>query len=277
MSIQWYPGHMAKARREILENLKHIDVVVELTDARIPASARNPDIPEIHRKPHILAVAKCDLADPACTEIWCQYWRQQREKVVLLDLINGKGINVLRKEITKYLTKQKREPRVLVVGIPNVGKSTLINRLAGRSSAKVGARPGITRGKQWINAGGFRLLDTPGLLWPKLEDQEAAKRLAVVAAIKDELFDAEEITYWLLEFLQDNYPKLLAKRYGLEDPAVETGEVFASIGYRRGCLAAGGDIDRLQTAQVILKDFRQGLIGPITLELPQRNEQNEGS
>lgn len=136
MSIQWYPGHMAKARREILENLKHIDVVVELIDARIPASARNPDIPEIHRKPHILAVAKCDLADPACTEIWCQYWRQQREKVVLLDLINGKGINVLRKEITKYLTKQKREPRVLVVGIPNVGKSTLINRLAGAAAPR---------------------------------------------------------------------------------------------------------------------------------------------
>ncbi|HHX01833.1 MAG TPA: ribosome biogenesis GTPase YlqF [Firmicutes bacterium] len=277
MDIQWYPGHMAKARRQIQEHLKFIDVVVELTDARIPRSARNPDIIEIHRKPRILAVTKCDLADPARTAIWCQHWQRQQEKVVLLELTNGKGINVLRKEIRKCLTKQKREPRVLVVGIPNVGKSTLINRLAGRSSAKVGAKPGVTRGKQWINAQGFRLLDTPGLLWPKLEDQETARKLAVVAAIKDEIFDSEEITYWLLRFLQDNYPHLLVRRYDLEDPAAEISAIFSLIGYQRGCLLAKGEIDRLQTAQLILKDFRQGLIGPITLELPQRNDQNEGS
>jgi len=277
MGIQWYPGHMAKARREILENLRLVDVVIELTDARVPRSARNPDIPEIHRKPWILAVTKCDLADPVRTELWCQFWQRREEKVVLLELINGKGINVLRKEISKYLTKQKREPRVMVVGIPNIGKSTLINRLTGRSSAKVGAKPGVTRGKQWINAGGFRLLDTPGLLWPKLEDQEAAVKLAAVAAIKDEIIDVEEVTYWLLRFLQQDYPQLLAKRYNLADPVGELETVFTTIGHRRGCLLAKGEIDRRQTAQLILKDFRQGLIGPITLELPQRNEQNEGS
>ncbi len=277
MNIQWYPGHMAKAKRQIQELMKQIDVVIEVTDARVPHSARNPDILEIYRKPRILAVTKCDLADPARTQVWLQYWELQQEDVVLLELLNGKGVYVLRKEIRKYLTRQKREPRVLVVGIPNVGKSTLINRLAGRSCAKVGAKPGVTKGKQWISARGFKLLDTPGLLRPKLEDQETARRLAAVAAIKEEVFDSEEITYWLLRFLQKEYPHLLERRYNLEDPAADIDQVFSVIGVQRGCLLSGGEINRLQTARLILKDFRQGLIGPITLELPQRNDLNEGS
>lgn len=270
MTIQWYPGHMAKARRQIRESLKLIDLVIELTDARIPQSARNPDIPEIHNKPYLLAVTKSDLADPERTRIWLEYWREQREKVVLLDLLSGRGIQKLRTEVRRSLPHLKRNPRVLVVGIPNVGKSSLINRLTGKSGTRVGAKPGVTRGKQWINARGLQLLDTPGILWPKFDDQEAAKKLAVTAAIRDEILDLEEITYWLLDYLQKNYPDLLMERYQLDGIADDLETIFDQIGRKRGCLRSQGEIDRLQTAQLVLKDFRSGLIGPITLELPKK-------
>lgn len=270
MDIQWYPGHMAKARRQIKENLKLIDLVVELTDARVPQSARNPDIPEIHHKPYILAVTKTDLADPARTEVWRQFWQKNQEGAVLLDLASGKGVEKLRTEIKKSLPALRRPPRVLVVGIPNVGKSSLINRLTGRSGTKVGAKPGVTRGKQWINAKGLQLLDTPGILWPKFEDQETAKKLAATAAIRDEVVNIEEVTYWLLNYLREHYPELLVKRYSLDLGINNTLELFEQIGRQRGCLRAQGEIDYLQTAQAVLKDFRSGLIGPVTLELPEK-------
>ncbi len=271
MNIQWYPGHMAKAKRQIQENLKLIDIVVELIDARIPMSSQNPDISEIYGKPRIKAATKWDLADPEITKLWQNYWQRKGEVVVLLDLLCGNGIGQLRNEIQKSLPKIKRLPRILVVGIPNVGKSTLINRLAGKGRTKVGARPGVTKGKQWILAGGLQLLDTPGVLWPKIEAKETAYKLAAVASIRDEVYDVELLAYWLLDFLVEKYPECLVGRYGLNSsPHNESVEnIMNFIGQRRGCLRAGGLIDLPKTAQVILKDFRLGLIGPISLELPE--------
>ena len=268
MNIQWYPGHMAKAKRQIQENIKLIDIVIELIDARIPKSSRNPDISEIHSKPYVLAAAKSDLADPSCSDIWLNYWRQNNETVVLLDLITGRGLNQLNAEIRKFMPKLKRPARVLIVGIPNVGKSTLINRLVGKGSTRVGAKPGVTRGKQWINARGMQLLDTPGILWPKFENQETAYKLAAIAAIKDEVLDVEKLVNWLLRFLMENYFELLKKRYGILAQTEDIESVLVNIGKRRGCLQSKGIVDKWKTAQIILKDFRSGLIGPITLELP---------
>jgi len=270
MGIQWFPGHMAKARRQIKESLALIDIVIELTDARVPQSARNPDIPEIHSKPYILAVTKCDLADPDKTRVWADYWRTKNERAVLLELSKGRGIEYLRSEIKRSLPQIRRTPRALVVGIPNVGKSTLINRLAGKKSAKVGARPGVTRGKQWINAHGIQLLDTPGILWPKFTDQETAIKLAAVAAIRDEVFNWEEIALWLISYLAHEYPSLLAKRYDLVAIDQEPVVILDHIGRKRGCLRTKNEVDYQQAAQILLTDFRQGLIGPITLELPMK-------
>lgn len=268
MNIQWYPGHMAKAKRQIRESIKLIDIVIELMDARIPRSSRNPDISEIHSKPYVLAATKSDLADPVCTDVWIDYWRQNNETIVLLDLISGKGLSQLNAEIRKCTLKLKRDPRVLIVGIPNVGKSTLINRLVGKGSTRVGAKPGVTRSKQWIRAGRLRLLDTPGILWPKFENQETAYKLAAVAAIKDEVCDTEKLVSWLLRLLMENYFELLKNRYGVLTPTEDLASVLIEIGKRRGCLQSKGVVDQWQTAQIILKDFRSGLIGPITLELP---------
>lgn len=267
MNIQWYPGHMTKARRQIQENLKLVDVVIELTDARIPESGRNPDIAEIHAKPYILAVTKTDLADPNHTQMWMEYWKANQENVVLLDLISGKGIRQLNKEILKSIPSLRRAPRALIVGIPNVGKSSLINRLSGRAGTKVGAKPGVTRGKQWVNAKGVQLLDTPGILWPKIENQETAKKLVAVAAIKDEIIDTEEIANWLIGFFSDYYPELLKERYKLME---FSDDVLADIGKKRGCLMAGGIVDRQKAANLLLKEFRSGRIGSVTLDLPQR-------
>lgn len=269
MTIQWYPGHMTKARREIQENLKLVDIVIELTDARIPVSGRNPDIAEIHSKPYVLAVTKTDLADQEQTRLWYKYWQSNQEQVVLLDLATGKGVQQLIKTIRKMTPNLKRSPRALVAGIPNVGKSSLINRVSGKGGTRVGAKPGVTRGKQWVNANGVQLLDTPGILWPKLEDQEAAKKLVTVAAIKDEIIDLEEIAKWLIQFLVNNYPELLKKRYNLTE---FSDDILGDIGKKRGCLMAGGVVDRQKAANIILKEFRTGQIGKITLDLFQRTE-----
>ncbi len=267
MDIQWYPGHMTKARRQILADLKLVDIVIELIDARVPQSSRNPDIPEIHRKPYVIAATKIDLADAVRTKVWMDFWREKQEKVVLVNILAGQGIGALNREIHNSLPNLPRIPRALIVGIPNVGKSSLINRLSGKSGAKTGAKPGVTRGKQWIKSSHFQFLDTPGILWPKFDSQEVARKLATIAAIKDDIVDWEENAVWLLNFLRINYCGCIKARYNLSEDHEDT---LAEIGRRRGCLQAGGIVDKRQAAHILLQDFRSGRLGPITLELPER-------
>ncbi|MDI9442347.1 MAG: ribosome biogenesis GTPase YlqF [Firmicutes bacterium] len=265
MTIQWYPGHMHKARRMIEAELKLVDGVVEVVDARLPLSSRNPDLQDLTDKPRFLVLAKADLADPAVTEQWVKYWASQGISAIPANLVSGSGLQELRREINGAFPNLKRLPRLLIVGIPNVGKSTLINRLTGRRSARVGARPGITRGKQWLTAKGMQLLDSPGILWPKFDDQEAARKLVAVAAVRDEVVDGVEIAAWLLSYLMDRYPEAVLERYGTftgdEHPLEE-------VGRKRGCLLRGGIVDLNQAAALVLKDFRSGRFGSITLEEP---------
>ncbi|HHY10881.1 MAG TPA: ribosome biogenesis GTPase YlqF [Firmicutes bacterium] len=262
MTIQWYPGHMARARRMIEKQLKLVDGVLELIDARIPFSSRNPDFKESVAKPRILLFTKTDLADPILTAAWMGYWQAGGSEVIAADLLKGTGLDRLNRAIQNAFGHLKRKPRLLVVGIPNVGKSTLINRLAGRRGARVGARPGVTRGKQWLNTATMQLLDSPGILWPKFGDQNTAKKLAAVASIRDEIFDQGEIAFWLLNFLQAEYPAGIKERYGEVDPR----NLLEEIGRLRGCLLRGGIVDYNQTAALVLKDFRTGKLGRVTLD-----------
>ncbi len=265
MDIQWYPGHMAKAKREILDHLQQVDMVVELADARAPVSTRNPDLQAINAKPVLIALTKEDLADPSVTEQWLAFWRTEAVSAVVLDLQQSKGVGHLIQAMQTLAPKKRRLPRALIVGIPNVGKSTLINRLAGRSSAKTGAKPGVTRGRQWIKAKNIQLLDTPGVLWPKFDDQEAARRLALIAAIRDDIFDWEETALWLVNYLEKHYPDILPQRYQTVTKGLQW---LDEIGRRRGCLRSGGVVDTELAAKALLQDFRTGKLGRISLERP---------
>lgn len=262
MTIQWYPGHMTKAKRMIQQELKLVDGLLEVVDARVPSSSRNPDLQELTNKPRILVVTKIDLADPNLTNKWLSYWEQQGEQVVTTNLLVGQGLGRLRDLVKKNMQKSRRVPRLMVVGVPNVGKSSLINALTKRKGTQVGARPGVTRGKQWLSSPGMLLLDSPGLLWPKFEVQEVAKKLAVVASIRDEVFDQVEIAWWLVKLLLEKYPEGLRERYG----EIEEENALESIGKKRGCLLRGGAVDLNQAAALVLKDFRTGKLGPITLD-----------
>lgn len=263
MTIQWYPGHMTKAKRMIEEALKLVDGVLEVVDARVPQSSRNPNLQDLTAKPRPIVLSKVDLADPAKTEEWLGYWRSQGEKAVGVNLLQGQGVSRLRSLVARTFAGTKRLPRLMVVGIPNVGKSALINALTRRRAAQVGARPGITRGKQWLSGEGMLLLDSPGILWPKFEDQEVAKRLAAVGSIRDEVLDQTGLASWLLEWLSEYYPQRLSERYG----RLGLGNALEEIGRRRGCLLSGGKVDLNQAAALVLKDFRTGKLGAVTLDL----------
>lgn len=263
MTIQWYPGHMTKARRQIQEALALVDGLLEVVDARVPVSSRNPVLLELTDKPRLIVLTKMDLADPEKTSQWLEYWQSRGEQAVAVNLLAGTGVGRLRGLVRRTFSGLKRQPRLMVVGIPNVGKSALINALTGRRAAQVGARPGITRGKQWLSGKGMLLLDSPGILWPKFEDQEVARRLAAVAAIRDEVLDQTALANWLLAWLEQHYPQGLLERYGSLD--LET--ALEEIGRRRGCLLPGGEIDLDQAAALVLKDFRTGKLGAVTLDL----------
>lgn len=273
MEVQWYPGQMAKARRLLKEHLRLVDAVIEVLDARVPASSRNPDLRKIlstRPLPVVAALNKEDLADPAATLAWEAALKNEYFAVVPINAQDGSGIEKLLRCLQSVPRREKtgqRPLRVMVAGIPNVGKSSLINRLTGRSAASTGNRPGITKGKQWIRIrDGLELLDTPGLLWPKITSEKQAFGLAAVGSIKDEVFDQFKLAEELAAFLCRHAPGTLAKRYGLKADDLDAGEIVAEIGRRRGCLQKGGIVDLETAARILIKDFRDGRLGRITLE-----------
>ena len=280
MVIQWFPGHMAKTRRLIKENLKLVDVIIELLDARIPWSSRNPEIDTLAGvKPRVIALNKSDLSDPAANARWEHYFKSRDIGVIYTNSLTGIGLNELKIKL-KALTKVKTENaavkgrtrpiKTMVVGIPNVGKSAFINRIAGKASAQTGDRPGITRTQQWVRINPeIQLLDTPGILWPKFEDAEIGANLAFTGAIKDEIMDTAEIAGKLMEKLAKRYPKNLMERYKLTDLEGKSGMVLLEeAGRKRGCLVSGGEVDLYRAAAIVLDEFRGGKIGKITLEDP---------
>ena len=280
-NLQWYPGHMAKTRRLIEEYLKMIDVVVEILDARIPFSGRNPNFDDIIKnKPRLLVLNKSDLADKSRTDIWIKWYADNGLRVIPISCATGAGLNTVLNEARKLVQdkidreKEKgrnRTLRLMMVGIPNVGKSSLINRLIGKASTKTGDRPGVTRGKQWLRIkGDAELLDTPGILPPKFEDQEVAKRLAYTGAIKDEIMNTELLAYSLCDYLRDNYSDEVCARYKLDTiDGLEGYEVLEKIGKKRGFVISGGEIDMERAANMVLDELRGAKIGHITLEIPR--------
>ena len=280
MNINWYPGHMKKTKESIKKNLSLVDIVYELIDARIPYSSRNPDIDNlIGDKPRLIIMAKKDLADEKANKLWNAYFRKKNIPSVNVDSLNNNGIEdiikmsyILTEEKMKALRKRgiiNRPIRVMIIGIPNVGKSTLINSLSKRKGAKVGNRPGVTKANQWIKIkGNLELLDTPGILWPKFEEKDIALNLAFTGAIKDELLDIETLTLELIKKLNSISPEILINRYGLSNTDRLAYDTVQEIGQKRGCIVKGGEIDFLKTSNIILDEFRKGHLGKITLELP---------
>lgn len=277
-TIQWFPGHMAKTRRKIKEILPLIDAVAEVVDARIPLSSRNPEIKElIEDKPHIILLNKCDMADKTVTDRWISHYKSQGSFAIAIDCKSGKGLNSF-KDTVKTALAHKLEAyaqkgmvgkplRVMVVGIPNVGKSSFINRVAGKARAKVENRPGVTRGNQWFAIDKqLELLDTPGVLWPKFEDQTVGERLAFTGAVKDRVLDVELLAVRLLEVLVDNYPDLLTARYGELDFSLEPYDLLYQIGKKRGMVIRGGETDTERAANMLLEEYRNCKIGLISLE-----------
>jgi ribosome biogenesis GTPase A len=282
MNINWYPGHMAKTRRMILENLKLVDVVIELVDARIPYSSRNPDLDEIcGNKPKIIALNKSDMANKDATLKWIDYYKSLGDVAIAIDSITGKGFGALKQSVNVVLKDKlqrdlqkgmkKRPAKMMIAGIPNVGKSSFINKLSGRAGTKTGDTPGITRAKQWIRIpGGYELLDTPGILWPRFEDEITGLRLAFTGAIRDEVYDVVQASYSLCEFFKDNFPQNLMERYKLKTVENLLGyEILEEIGKKRGCLVSGGEVDLERAARIFLEDFRSQRLGNITLEFPE--------
>ena len=290
MNIQWYPGHMTKTRRQIEADLKHVDIVVEIIDARSPVSSRNPDIDAITEgKPRLVVLNRADQADPAGNRAWGAWFRKKGWSVLETDAKTGAGVSqfsrmvqeVLKDQIARWQEKGLvgRPVRAMVVGVPNVGKSTFINKVARKKSAKASDRPGVTRGKQWVTVDrGLELLDTPGILWPKFEDVETGMRLAFTGAVKDDIMDVETLGCHLMAFLGTQYPNVLAESYRLKEvPAREAEENEVAYGYRlleacaqkRGMRISGGEFDTERMARVLLDEYRGGKLGRFTLELPE--------
>ena len=281
-TVQWFPGHMAKTRRLIKESLPLVDAVTELLDARIPESSRNPELAElIGNKPRIVLLNKCDLADEQATRQWVQHFESLGAGVLPVDCRTGKGLNAYHPLVRRILADKLQSNaekgmsgkalRVMVVGIPNTGKSSFINRMAGKNRAKVADKPGVTRQNQWFAIGsGIELLDTPGVLWPKFDDPKVGDRLAFIGSVKAEILDSELMAVRLLEVLQADYAERLTQRYGIvPEQDAEALEVLEQIGRKRGMLARGGEIDTERTANMLLDEYRAGRLGRITLERPE--------
>lgn len=293
MNIQWYPGHMTKTRRMIAEQLKNVDAVCEILDARIPISSRNPDVDELTAgKPRLVVLNRVDQADKASTDRWAAYFRNKGYAVLGSDAKSGQGTarfagavrELLAEKIRAYEEKgQNRVLRVMILGIPNVGKSTFINKIAGRKTAKTEDRPGVTRSKQWVPIDrNLELLDTPGILWPKFEDQSVGLNLAYTGAVKDDILDTETLGCHLMAYLGDHYPDALSAAYKLPGiPGREAEENDIAWGYRllqsagkkRGFLISGGEVDTERMAKILLDEFRSGKLGRFTLELPEDSGQ----
>jgi ribosome biogenesis GTPase A len=279
MNYQWYPGHMTKAKRMMQEDIKLIDLLIELVDARIPVSSRNPDIDRLGEgKGRMVLLNKSDLADPKGNQAWVEYFKAQGITVLEINSRSGSGMKAIQKAVDEACSKKRerdkkrgiinRPIRAMVVGIPNVGKSTFINSYAGKACTKTGNKPGVTKGKQWIRLGkGLELLDTPGILWPKFEDQEVGKHLAFIGSINDEILIEEELAIDLINDLQDRYPDAVINRYGMEkqETAVQVLEEIAKI---RGCYKKGQELDYSKAASLLIDDFRSGKLGRMTLEFP---------
>ena len=282
MNIQWYPGHMTKTRRMIEEDVKLVDAVCEILDARIPIASRNPDIDAIcGNKPRMIVLNRIDMADPALTKKWAEHFRAKGYAVLQTDCKTKKGISgfvpavrtLLAEKLARYAEKGQvgRPLKLMVVGIPNVGKSTFINQIAGRKGAKAENRPGVTRGKQWITVDqGLLLLDTPGILWPKFEDPEVGMRLAYTGAVKDDILDTETLGCHLMELLAREYPQALVERYKIEIPTkIDGWELLQAAGRKRGFLISGGEVDTERMARVLLDEYRSCKLGTFTLERPE--------
>jgi len=285
MNIQWYPGHMTKARRMMQENIKLIDLIIELVDARAPLSSRNPDIDELGKgKARLILLNKADLSSERYNEAWAEYFKKQGYFVVKLDSRSRNGMktiqSVIQEACREKIERDKRRGiknrpvRAMVVGIPNVGKSTFINSFAGRACAKTGNKPGVTKGAQWIRLNKqVELLDTPGILWPKFDDQQVGLRLAMLGSVNDEILNLEELAGELGMFLLKHFPEALKERYKAEFSAdMEPQQLLTVIAEARACLLKGGEPDMLKAANFLLDDFRSGRLGKITLEFPAREE-----
>ena len=294
-SINWYPGHMAKTRKQIEQDIKIVDIVIELLDSRIPISSRNPDIVNITaKKKRIIVLNKCDLSDESKNKKWISYFKNKGIPAVLTDSNSGKGIDNCIKEIEKIMEEQLniqaqkgrigRKIRAMVLGIPNVGKSSFINRISKRTTAGVGNKPGVTKQKQWIRINDkIELLDTPGVLWPKFESEKVGLNLAFTGTIKEEILPRVEIAYQLVKYLLENYRNNIVERYGISKEYIDNKlnqeqpeniniyEIMLEIGRKRGCIISGGNIDEEKTARIILDEFKNGKIGKITLETPLGN------
>ena len=286
MNINWYPGHMAKTKRQIIEDMKLVDVVIELLDARIPKSSQNPDIQGmLKNKKKIVILNKSDLADEKETKKWIEYFKKKNILAIDVDSNQGKGIKQVSQAIEKIMEDElkiqnskgriRKTIRVMIVGIPNVGKSSFINRISKKTTMTVGNKPGVTRQKQWIRIGNqIELLDTPGVLWPKFESEEVGLNLAYTGSIKEEILEKTEITYNLLKFLDENYSSDLYAKYKISEQEIDeikdnpqyTLELMYLIGKKRGALISGGNVDEEKVAKIILDDFKNGRIGKITLE-----------
>lgn len=280
MNYQWYPGHMMKAKRMMQENIKLIDLVIELVDARIPMSSRNPDIDELSKnKSRIILLNKADLADGRYNTEWTEYFKEKGFYVLEINSKTGSGVKAIQglmQEACKEKIERDRKRgiknrpvRAMVVGIPNVGKSTFINAFAGRACAKTGNKPGVTKGKQWIRLNqNLELLDTPGILWPRFENQQVGERLAMIGSINDEILHADELAFALLKYVMREYPGLIGKRYEIEETQ-DTYETLAKICVSRKCFLKGEEPDMIRAAKMVTEDFRSGRIGRITLERPE--------